>query len=330
MIYINKNNQQIGPFDRNKVWQMLNNYQLSPHDIARREGSSEWKPLMLIIDEGHPSLAIIERESQLYDVYSDEMRAISQQLAEVDDRTAKVLKRQYEQKLQIAERHVYSLKQQYSDVFEVRIMEADLFFSKAVLKINERGFFNSASGSLLARGRQKSSLTSLSLAAATRMVANQQEKNNAIEAIHLLEQSINLFDTPGARYAKAYIFHSLKEDAFALQELNWIISNFQNDEMYIPARQLKDEIENPPKKGVCFVATAVYGSPLAPEVEIFRQFRDETLLKSKIGEAFVEFYYLFSPPIAGFIARWSFLRVLIGILFLNPTLKLLRSRKFKT
>jgi uncharacterized protein with PQ loop repeat len=162
------------------------------------------------------------------------------------------------------------------------------------------------------------------------MIANQQEKNNAMEAIRLLEQSISIFDTPGARLAKAHIFHSLKQNETALQELSYIIANFQDDDTYLPARQLKDEIENPPKKGMCFVATAAYGSPFAPEVEIFRQFRDETLLKSKIGEKFVEFYYRFSPPIATVISRWSYLRAFTRIVFLSPILKILKTKKAKT
>lgn len=122
----------------------------------------------------------------------------------------------------------------------------------------------------------------------------------------------------------------MKQDELALQELNYLITNFQNDELYIPARQLKDEIENPPKKGMCFVATAAYGSPLAPEVEILRQFRDDTLLKSKTGERFVEFYYRFSPPIAAVITRRDFLRAFTRIVFLSPILKLLKTKKTKT
>ena len=50
------------------------------------------------------------------------------------------------------------------------------------------------------------------------------------------------------------------------------------------------------KKGDCFIATASYGSPFASEVMIFRQFRDEKLLPSKLGSAFVRVYYFVSPP----------------------------------
>lgn len=41
----------------------------------------------------------------------------------------------------------------------------------------------------------------------------------------------------------------------------------------------------------CFVATAVYGDAHAPQVEALRRFRDDVLMRSPAGEAFVDFYY---------------------------------------
>jgi len=61
--------------------------------------------------------------------------------------------------------------------------------------------------------------------------------------------------------------------------------------------------------GGCFIATAAYGSYLDPHVMVLRHFRDNVLLQSKLGTAFVHFYYKHSPPIADFIAQHDVLRV---------------------
>ncbi len=64
----------------------------------------------------------------------------------------------------------------------------------------------------------------------------------------------------------------------------------------------------------CFIATATYGSPLAPEVQVFRSFRDQILLKSSWGRSFVKAYYRWSPPFAQLIREQPTLRKLSEIL----------------
>jgi len=53
----------------------------------------------------------------------------------------------------------------------------------------------------------------------------------------------------------------------------------------------------------CCVATAAYGTPMAEEIQILREFRDEYLLTNPVGKSLVEFYYSVSPPMAEFITE---------------------------
>jgi hypothetical protein len=61
----------------------------------------------------------------------------------------------------------------------------------------------------------------------------------------------------------------------------------------------------------CFIATAAYGTPMAEEIGILREFRDEYLLINPIGAALVDFYYTVSPPIAQFITEHPSLKPVV-------------------
>ncbi len=65
--------------------------------------------------------------------------------------------------------------------------------------------------------------------------------------------------------------------------------------------------------GGCFIATAAYGSLMAPYVKILCEFRDRILLPNRFGKSFVDFYYKYSPPAANFIAEHGDLRAMVRV-----------------
>jgi hypothetical protein len=66
--------------------------------------------------------------------------------------------------------------------------------------------------------------------------------------------------------------------------------------------------------GGCFIATAAYGTPMAEDIQILREFRDGYLLTNPLGQAFVHFYYTVSPPIAEFITEHPGLKPIVRVM----------------
>jgi len=58
------------------------------------------------------------------------------------------------------------------------------------------------------------------------------------------------------------------------------------------------------KGGGCLIATAAFGSEMAPQVQFLREIRDNTVLQTESGSTFMtgfnQFYYSFSPVIADY------------------------------
>ena len=72
----------------------------------------------------------------------------------------------------------------------------------------------------------------------------------------------------------------------------------------IVIEDLITETQTEEEGGGCLIATAAYGSEMAPQVQFLRELRDNTVLQTHSGTAFMtgfnQFYYSFSPAVADY------------------------------
>ena len=87
-----------------------------------------------------------------------------------------------------------------------------------------------------------------------------------------------------------------------------VIVNAENEQGVVvstkPSEVIIEKNETEEKGGGCLIATATYGSELAPQVQQLRELRDNQLLQTESGAAFMStfnnIYYSFSPIIADY------------------------------
>ncbi|MDA0756769.1 MAG: copper-binding protein [Crenarchaeota archaeon] len=69
--------------------------------------------------------------------------------------------------------------------------------------------------------------------------------------------------------------------------------------------------------GGCLIATAAYGSELAPQVQFLREIRDNTVLQTESGTSFItgfnQFYYSFSPYVADYERENPFFKEMVKV-----------------
>jgi DNA-directed RNA polymerase subunit RPC12/RpoP len=68
----------------------------------------------------------------------------------------------------------------------------------------------------------------------------------------------------------------------------------------------------------CFIATAVYGSPIHPKVCLLRKVRNELLVRTSIGRAVVRLYYRISPSISRRLAPRNLLSAVVRRMLVDP------------
>ncbi len=85
------------------------------------------------------------------------------------------------------------------------------------------------------------------------------------------------------------------------------IVRIQSDDSYAPQQVLELTGRGYHR---CMIATAAYGTPMAEQVDVLREFRDRFLMSNAAGKALVSAYYEYSPPFAEFIAKHEAVRSL--------------------
>jgi len=131
-----------------------------------------------------------------------------------------------------------------------------------------------------------------------------------------MEEVVRLIpDSANYRLALGLLYAQTGKRAQAIQQLAKAVELEPGN---LDARKELDRLKT--EKSGCFIATAVYGSPMAPEVESLRRFRDTTLLGSRAGRAFVSLYYALSPAVARMAEKNHLVRRALRVAVVRPAL----------
>jgi tetratricopeptide (TPR) repeat protein len=242
-IHIHQNGKQQGPYSLEQLKDLMMSGQVSPTVMAQRDGEPGWIPLHCIpqIRDDLDLEVIIKTATS--GIFAIELAILQETLKEIEDLLSTSgdtgsranIQNRLQWKLRIFSKQAYSFKAQFPDTVEARIYEALVYSAQARARATTVG------------SMRKSEMRSSNLAwgVVSGILANQQDKTSALQALPLFDQALSIFDNANDRFAKALILYELKQSQDALRELNHIIINFEDDPVYISARQFKDEIEIP-------------------------------------------------------------------------------------
>jgi len=77
----------------------------------------------------------------------------------------------------------------------------------------------------------------------------------------------------------------------------------------------------------CFIATAAYGTAMASELDVLRDFRDRELETNALGRRISDLYYSSGPTVADIIARSARMRAFVRKC-LSPVVDALKRRNY--
>jgi tetratricopeptide (TPR) repeat protein len=177
-----------------------------------------------------------------------------------------------------------------------------------------------------------------SLAAGYGMVKDSIRHNKGVEqATAYLEEKLHLFDylsipplllllALGELYEDKRDIESARRTFRRILEapVNRVDDENEGD-IREAARQKLQTLDSPDRKqSGCFIATAVYGGRDTIELEVLQQFRDDFLLRYRLGRLFVNLYYLLSPPCAKLVGKSRLTKKLTEKLLLRPIVAIIQ------
>lgn len=220
------------------------------------------------------------------------------------------------QKLALYEKQLALCKDRRLSI-KVNWCDAMVYYLRAHHKLITEGVVEKA---LRSTARESTGFDGIGVA----MMAKNRETSRLNEAISLMDKAIATYDDDvDFWFFRAALHQGVKNKGAALNDVNHILEKYGGDQdIYLHARKLKDEIET--MKSDCFIATAVYGPSEQSKTDTLRWYRDNVLLKSRLGKTFVHFYYLVSPKIAKMVSKSSVSKIIIRYFLLEPIVKTLR------
>ena len=127
-------------------------------------------------------------------------------------------------------------------------------------------------------------------------------------------QIVNSF-TVGNPYVNSDLPTSFEEATEIMIEFEQLVEESKKEKEN--AIQQEIQTQELSKGGGCLIATATYGSELAPQVQQLRELRDHSLLQTKSGTNFMnifnDVYYSFSPTIADYERENSAFREMVKV-----------------
>jgi len=108
-----------------------------------------------------------------------------------------------------------------------------------------------------------------------------------------------------AEATSGYQFAHWSGDVYAIADVNAASTTITMDSSYSVTANF-EKTSSP-----CCAVTVAYGSPIAYEIQVLRDFRDQYLLTNPLGKSVVELYYTLSPPVAQFLTEHASLKPIV-------------------